>query len=144
MYSIKSDSFAFGVMIYYLIFKEYPFAGKDVPSLIKALKAKELDVTKLDHLSLEIMTIIKGLCANDMRERLQISDLDFTAFLTHKSIEEIEEGLVSMKDRIVDQVTLCQFINYLMKNSVNFLQDDHILYSLMSSNLHHLITAFKW
>jgi hypothetical protein len=90
------------------------------------------------------MAIIKGLCANDMRDRLQISDIDFTTFLTHKSLEEIEEGLASMADKVVDQVTLCQFINYLMKNSVNFLQDDHILYSLMSSNLYHLITAFKW
>lgn len=43
-----------------------------------------------------------------------------------------------------EQVILCQFINYLLKNSMLFLEDDHVLYSLMSSNLYHLTTLFKW
>ncbi len=31
-----------------------------------------------------------------------------------------------------------------MKNSVHFLEDDHILYSLMSDNLYHLTEVFEW
>jgi len=31
-----------------------------------------------------------------------------------------------------------------MKNSMDFLEDDHILYSLMSYNLSHLTNIFKW
>jgi hypothetical protein len=31
-----------------------------------------------------------------------------------------------------------------MKNSMHFLEDNHILYSLMSNNLYHLTNIFKW
>ena len=38
MYSIKSDSFALGIIIYYLIFRQFPFGGKDIPSIIKSIQ----------------------------------------------------------------------------------------------------------
>jgi len=38
MYSIKSDSFALGVIIYYLIARGFPHKGKDIPSLMQGLK----------------------------------------------------------------------------------------------------------
>lgn len=31
-----------------------------------------------------------------------------------------------------------------MKNSVYFLQDNHVLYYLMSDNLYHLTSVFEW
>lgn len=45
---------------------------------------------------------------------------------------------------MTEQVILCQYINYLMKNSVHFLEDNHVLYSLMSDNLYHLTSVFEW
>jgi uncharacterized Zn-finger protein len=39
---------------------------------------------------------------------------------------------------------LCQFINYLARNSMLFLEDDHCLYSFMSEHLHHLTRLFEW
>lgn len=50
MYSIKSDSFALGVIIYYLIVKSFPHSGKDIPALMQTLKEKELDFSKLEFL----------------------------------------------------------------------------------------------
>ena len=51
---------------------------------------------------------------------------------------------VGLGSKITEQVILCQFVNYLMKNSVDFLQDDHVLYSLLSSNLYHFTSVFGW
>ena len=74
-----------------------------------------------------------------------LTETDFSIFLTQKSIGEIDEGLKKeFGKKVTDQVILCQFINYLMKNSVSFLEDDHVLYSLMSSNLSHLTDVFGW
>ena len=49
-----------------------------------------------------------------------------------------------MKNNVTLQVILCQSINYLIKNSMTFLDADNPLYALMSSNLHHLTTLFNW
>jgi hypothetical protein len=38
MYSIKSDSFALGIIAYYLIARGFPQTGKDIPSLMQGLK----------------------------------------------------------------------------------------------------------
>ena len=38
MYSIKSDSFALGVIIFSLIFKKFPFEGKDIPTIVKSIQ----------------------------------------------------------------------------------------------------------
>ncbi len=49
-----------------------------------------------------------------------------------------------MKTKITEQVILCQFINYLIKNSILFLEGDDLLYSFMSNSLYHLTDLFKW
>ncbi len=41
-------------------------------------------------------------------------------------------------------MVLCQFINYLINNSMLFLGDGNRLYSLMSDHLHHLTHLFEW
>lgn len=91
-----------------------------------------------------MVDLIKGLCRNNFRDRSQISEIDFSVFLRHKSIEEMDSSLLFFSGKTTEQVILCQFINYLMKNSVYFLEDGHILYSLMSNNLYHLTNVFKW
>ena len=45
---------------------------------------------------------------------------------------------------VPEQVMLCQFVNYFMRNSLLFLEGDHPLYSLMSRQLYHLTQAFSW
>jgi predicted small metal-binding protein len=81
----------------------------------------------------------------NMKERLQLCNCNFEIFLTQKSIKEINESMVvHIKAKVTEQVILCQFINYLIQNSMLFLDDDHMLYSLMSNNLYHLTEIFKW
>jgi serine/threonine protein kinase len=46
MYSIKSDSYALGVLIYYLIFKDYPFTGKDVSELASNIHKMQPNFTR--------------------------------------------------------------------------------------------------
>ena len=46
MYSIKSDSFALGVIIFLLIFKQFPFEGKDIPNIMKNIKKNEPNCSK--------------------------------------------------------------------------------------------------
>lgn len=144
MYSIKSDSFSLGVMIYYLISRKFPYHAKDVVRLIESTKAQEADFRPFEYLQIEMQAIIRGLCDREIKSRLLISETDFNIFLTHKSIGEIDQGLSELRLKVTEQVILCQFINYLMKNSMYFLQDHHVLYSLMSDNLYHLTTLFNW
>ena len=56
---------------------------------MNTLKEKELDFSKVDFLQPDILDIIKGLCRSNFRDRTQISEIDFSPFLTHKSIEEM-------------------------------------------------------
>jgi hypothetical protein len=62
MYSAKSDSFALGIIIYYLIFKEFPWHGSSLPKLIENYKKNEIDFSKFSLLPIEIVAIIRGLC----------------------------------------------------------------------------------
>jgi hypothetical protein len=73
-----------------------------------------------------------------------LSSCDFSVFQSQKSIKEIDRSLKIMESRVTEQVVLCQFVNYLIRNSMLFLEDDHPLYSLMSSHLHHLTDVFCW
>lgn len=73
MYSIKSDSYSLGVMIYYLISRKFPYHGKDVHKLIKHTKAKEADFRKFETLPVEMVSIIRGLLDREMRSRVLIS-----------------------------------------------------------------------
>ena len=41
-------------------------------------------------------------------------------------------------------MVLCQFVHYLIQNSIHFLPDTHLLYSYLSNHLHHLTTTFRW
>lgn len=52
MYSIKSDSFSLGVIIYYLICKKFPYHAKDVLRLIKFAKEKEADFDQFEYLQI--------------------------------------------------------------------------------------------
>lgn len=144
MYSAKNDSFALGIIIYFLIFKEYPWHGSNITELIKDCKGRDIDWKLFEFLPLEIAAIVKGLCNKNIKERLHLSNCDFNIFLSQKSIKEIEHNLLSMKSKVTEQVILCQFINYLIKNSVLFLEGDNLLYSLMSTSLAHLTGVFKW
>ena len=67
MYSIKSDSYALGVMIYYLIYQQFPYNGKDIPRIVKSIKSKELDFSKVANIPSEIKRIIINLCNKDNR-----------------------------------------------------------------------------
>lgn len=60
-----------------------------------------------------------------------------------KPLHEMEASLLKITG-MREQVILCQFINYLMKNSMLFLEDTHVLYSLMSDHLFHLTSLFQW
>ena len=88
--------------------------------------------------------IVRGLCNSNIKERIQLSNCDFGIFLSQKSIKEINLGLLGLDGRTTEQVVICQFVNYLIRNSMLFLDDDHPLYFLMSSHLHHLTHVFRW
>ncbi len=138
MYSAKSDSFALGIIIYNLIFKDFPWHGSSLPKLVESYKNTEIDFSKFQLLPIEIVAIIRGLCRMTVKQRLQISSCNFDIFLSQKSIKQINASLIVFKPKVTQQVVLCQFINYLIKNSMIFLDDGHILYSLMSNHLYHL------
>ncbi len=89
MYSAKSDSFALGIIIYFLLFKEFPWHGSNTAELIKNYKDKDIDWTSFQFLPLEIAAIVKGLCNKNIKDRLQLLNCDFKIFLTQKCIKEI-------------------------------------------------------
>lgn len=144
MYSAKSDSFALGVIIYYLIFREMPWSGNNLSQLIHSHKQTVIDWDRFAALPLEVTAIVKGLCNVNMKERIQLASCDYRVFLSQKSIKEINYGLTALDSRVTEQVVLCQFVNYLIRNSMLFLEDNHQLYSLMSTHLYHLTEAFRW
>jgi serine/threonine protein kinase len=60
-YSTKSDSFAVGVLIYFLISKRFPWKGKDQANLISSKTHKKLKKSVIDHLPPRIKHMILGL-----------------------------------------------------------------------------------
>lgn len=144
MYSTKTDSYALGIILYYLITKEYPVEGSSLKKLIQNHKTNKVNWGRLDYLPVGIIKMLRGLCQPNLKERLLVLECNFEQFLSEKSITQIESCLQAVRCKVSLQVTLCQFINYLMRNSMEFLSDDHMLYSMISNHLQHLTTFFKW
>jgi serine/threonine protein kinase len=86
MYSAKSDSFALGVIIYFLITKEFPWEGSSLSSLIRKCKEKKIDWGRFRLLPKEITTILQGLLKTDIKERSLITCFDFSIFKGQKSL----------------------------------------------------------
>ena len=72
-----------------------------------------------------------------------MSQCELEVFGTVKSLVEIEQGLLRLEG-VRLQVVLCQFVHYLIQNSLSFLPAEHYLYSHMSTHLHHLTHTFNW
>jgi serine/threonine protein kinase len=80
MYSAKSDSFALGVIIYFLITKEYPWEGTSLNKLIRNCKERCIDWNKFELLPTQITILLQGLLSLDMKSRVSINSCDFSIF----------------------------------------------------------------
>jgi serine/threonine protein kinase len=94
MYSAKSDSFALGVIIYFLILKEFPWQGSTLAKLVRRCKERKIDWSRFQLLPREITTILQGLLSIDIKERGLITCCDFSVFKGQKSLCEVERGLL--------------------------------------------------
>jgi serine/threonine protein kinase len=61
VYSSKSDSFALGVMLYYLASKKFPWRGKTKAELINNYKKKKYSKGPISHLAPRMKHLIAGL-----------------------------------------------------------------------------------
>jgi serine/threonine protein kinase len=61
MYSAKSDSFALGVLIYFLICGEYPWEGGSLGKLMRNYKERQVDWSSFSLLPAEITQTVRGL-----------------------------------------------------------------------------------
>jgi serine/threonine protein kinase len=80
MYSKKGDAFAFGVFLYYLATRRFPWKGKDKHELIEHYEKRRASQRPLHLLPPKLKHYINGLLERNMELRLSIFDIDIEIF----------------------------------------------------------------
>lgn len=62
IYSLKTDSFAFGILFYHLVTKQFPWSGNNRKELLENYASKPYPLEKIGHLPSCFQNFLKGLC----------------------------------------------------------------------------------
>jgi hypothetical protein len=62
IYSLRTDSFAVGVLFFHLITNEFPWTGNNKKEILESYASRQFPHHKLSHLPEEFQTFFSGLC----------------------------------------------------------------------------------
>lgn len=66
IYSLKTDSFALGVLFFYIVVKKYPWPGSNRKELLEFYDTKPLPIHLISHLPNNYQDIIVSLCKTNI------------------------------------------------------------------------------
>lgn len=145
LYSSKTDSFALGVLLYFLVAKRFPWKGKNKNDLVDNLKKKKYSKSGIVHLPPRVKHLISGLIEIDSAKRIPLIDCDFEVFLHLGSpVIKIEDQLHRLRPCYTEQLQLCQYINSILKNFDEFTWTNSFLKEFIVRHLSSLTFAFEW
>lgn len=79
-YSLKGDAFAFGVFLYYIATRHFPWRGKNKEELIRHYFEKSASQKKIILLPPKIKHYINGLLERNAQNRFSVGQIDFNSF----------------------------------------------------------------
>lgn len=77
VYSLRGDSFAFGVFLYYIFTRRFPWKGKDKHELMLQYEKRAASQRHLEPFPPKLKHFINGLLERNSEARLSIWDIDF-------------------------------------------------------------------
>lgn len=76
IYSLKTDSFALGVTVFYMVTKKFPWVGSNNKQLLENYKNNAFPSYLLQNVSMKMQKHIEDLCQLDINQRILIKDID--------------------------------------------------------------------
>lgn len=76
LYSLKTDSFALGVSLFYMLTKRFPWVGSNDKQLLENYKSNTFPSYLLQNVPLKMKKYIEYLCQLDINQRILIKDID--------------------------------------------------------------------
>lgn len=95
-YNLKADIWSLGIMVYFLLIGNQPFAGKSFSELFKKIDMGNYKIPKNLKLSKQAISVINGLLMFESEDRLSAFDLLYHEFLT-KKVEDFDYIDLNMK-----------------------------------------------
>jgi serine/threonine protein kinase len=142
LYSTKSDSFALGVLIYYLASRRFPWRGKDKTELISNYRRRAHRSSAVAHLPPRVKHMVSGLLEMQPEKRLHLCECDLEVFLHMGLPLQLEEQLEALRGRYSEQLKLCQFIDSLFHNYDAYSWANDYLQEFMARHLGSITVRF--
>ena len=74
IYSLKTDSFALGILLFHLVTREFPWSGNSKKELLDNYAHRKYPLVKIEHLPEPLRRFLKGLCEVEIGRRFYIDE----------------------------------------------------------------------
>ena len=76
IYSLKTDYFAFGILLFHLVTKQFPWSGQNRNELLYNYANSKYPSNKINHLPPHYQSFLKGLCEIEISRRMSVGDFN--------------------------------------------------------------------
>ena len=144
VYSLRGDSFAFGVFLYYLATRRFPWKGRDKHELMLQYEKRAASQRPLERLPPKLKHFLNGLLEREAERRLGVWEVDLELFPRVRAMANAEEQIRGLSGSYEQQIKMCQFIHFLMSNFQQCQQLNAFLLPLISQHLGQLVEVLGW
>lgn len=144
VYSLRGDSFAFGVFLYYVATRRFPWKGRDKHELMLQYEKRAASQRQLERFPPKLKHFLNGLLERNAEARLGVWEIDFEVFPRVRSMANVEEQIRVLAGSYEQQIKMCQFIHFLMNNFQQCQQLNAFLLPMISQHLGQLVEVLGW